>query len=121
MQELLRVRRDHPGLRGDALNVFHVHDGNRVMAFHRWVKGSGHDVVVIGSLGESAQTGYRVGMPRSGRWAEAFNSDVYDTWVNPHVTGNGGAVWADGPGMHGMPTSAAITIPPNAILVLAPA
>ncbi len=121
VQELLRVRRDHPGLRGEATNVFHVHQDNRVIAFHRWVEGSGNDVVVIASFAETTWTGYRIGLPRPGRWAEVFNSDVYDSWVNPHVTGNGGSVWADGAGMHGMPASASIVLPPNAILVLAAA
>lgn len=119
VQELLRVRRERPGLRSEAINVFHVHQDNRVIAFHRWVEGSGDDVVVLASFGEATRTGYQIGMPRRGRWAEVFNSDVYDTWVNPHLAGNGGSVWADGAGMHGMPASASVTIPPNAILVLA--
>lgn len=112
VQSCCGVRRDHPGLRGDAVIVFHVHDGNRVIAFHRGVDGAGNGVVVVASLAETARTGYRIGMPRSGRWARVFNSNVYDTWVNPHVTGNGGSACADGTGMHGTPASASITIPP---------
>ncbi|SEK59085.1 1,4-alpha-glucan branching enzyme [Blastococcus sp. DSM 46786] len=117
VQELLRIRRDHPGLRGEGINVFHVHQDGRVIAFHRWVEGAGDDVVVLASLSETTRTGYRIGMPRPGRWAEVFNSDVYDNWINPHVAGNAGSVWADGAGMHGMPAAATVTIPPNAIVL----
>ena len=35
-------------------------------------------------------------MPGSGVWREVFNSDVYESWVNQNVTGNGGAVLGDG-------------------------
>ncbi|MGV1009516.1 MAG: alpha amylase C-terminal domain-containing protein [Dermatophilaceae bacterium] len=119
VSELLRVRSDQPALRGEAIHVHHVHNRNRVLAFHRWIEGVGRDVVVVVSLNDSTQAGYRIGMPRPGRWGEALNSDVYDNWVNPWMAGNGGQVWADGPPMHDMPSSASITIPANSILVLA--
>lgn len=118
VRELLHVRRDQPALRGEAINVHHVHNSNRVLAFHRWVEGAGRDVVVVGSLNEATLTGYRIGMPRTGRWLESFNSDIYDNWVNQWAAGNGGAVWADGWPMHGMPCSAEVTIPANSMLVL---
>ena len=59
-----------------------------------------------------------VGFPRSGRWGELFNSDVCDNWVNPLVVGNNGAIYASGGPLHNLPFSAAITIPPRAILCL---
>jgi 1,4-alpha-glucan branching enzyme len=95
-----------------------VDEGNRVLAFQRWVEGQGRDVMVVASLNEETLSGYRIGMPRAGRWIEAFNSDVYDHWVNPLSAGNGGAVWADGIPMHGLPTSASMTVPANSILIL---
>jgi len=57
-------------------------------------------------------------MPRAGRWIEAINSDAYQGWPNPAVAGNGGEVWAWGEGLHGVPASATLTIPANAVLVL---
>jgi hypothetical protein len=60
---------------------------------------------------------YRFGFPNGGTWREVFNSDVYDNWVNPIVAGNGAGVFADGPPMHGMPTSAEIVIPANGLIV----
>ena len=35
--------------------------------------------------------------PAGGHWHEVFNSDIYDNWVNPWATGNGGQIWAGGP------------------------
>lgn len=118
-QELLGVRGRLKGLRGDGINVIHAHNENRILAFHRWVPGEGHDVVVVASLNESNQYDYAIGFPAGGYWREEFNSDVYDNWVNPNGAGNGGGVVAFGGGMHGLPSSARITIPANSILILA--
>jgi len=116
-RELIEARKRLLGLRGNGSNVFHVHNGNRVLAFHRWVPGQGHDVVVVASLNESTYFNYAIGFPGGGYWQEVFNSDVFDNWVNPWAMGNGGGVDATGEGMHGLPFSARITIPANGILI----
>jgi 1,4-alpha-glucan branching enzyme len=56
--------------------------------------------------------------PAQDQWREVFNSDVYDNWVNPQTAGNGGAIMAAGPPRHGLPTSASIVIPANAVVIL---
>jgi 1,4-alpha-glucan branching enzyme len=117
MQDLLRLRRTHPALRGNRINVFHVHGANRVIAFQRWLEGAGRDVVVVASLNESSWPAYDLGFPRSGAWIEAFNSDVYDDWVNPRTVGNHGGIDASGAPLHGLPASASIAIPPNGVVV----
>jgi 1,4-alpha-glucan branching enzyme len=118
-RDLIWLRRKHPALRGEAINVFHVHNDNRVIAFHRWLPGIGRDILVVASLNESTFYGYNLGTPHGGEWLEVFNSDVYDNFINPNVQGNGGRIVAQGPGMHGFPSSAAFTIPANSILVFA--
>ncbi len=118
-REMVALRRREPSLRGEPINVFHVHNGNRVLAFHRWVDGVGDDVVVVASLNESTQWSYRVGFPMAGWWHEVFNSDVYDHWVNPAAAGNGAGVNADASPLHGLPASASIVVPANGILVFA--
>jgi 1,4-alpha-glucan branching enzyme len=97
----------------------HVHDQNRVLAFHRWVEGEGRDVLVIVHLSTFNRFGYRIGVPGGGSWREVFNSDVYENWVNPGVTGNGGGVSADGQAMHDFEHSAEFVLPANSILVFA--
>jgi 1,4-alpha-glucan branching enzyme len=119
-QDFVRLRWQEAGLRGESIHVFHVHDGNRVIAFHRWIEGVGRDVVVVASLSDTPFFGYGLGFPSSGRWAELFNSDVYDNWVNPLRVGNGGRINAAGGPLHDLPASASITIPPRAILVFGP-
>jgi 1,4-alpha-glucan branching enzyme len=118
-RELIALRRSTPALRGEGCAIIHVHDDNRVLAFQRWVEGEGGDVVIVCSLNESTLHHYEIGFPAGGRWREVFNSDVYDNWVNPIVAGNGGAVNADGPPLHGLSASAALTIPANGLLVFA--
>ena len=118
-RELIGLRKHQPALRSDAVNVFHVHDGNRVVAFQRWVVGSARDVVVAATLAETTYHGYALGFPGGGFWQEVFNSDIYDNWVNPIAAGNGIGVNADGPPMHGMPCSASVVIPANGFVVFA--
>jgi 1,4-alpha-glucan branching enzyme len=90
-----------------------------VIAFQRWVVGTGRDVVVAASVSESTYYSYSIGFPGGGWWLEVFNSDVYDNWVNPIVAGNGMGVNAGGPPMHGLPASASIVIPANGFVVFA--
>jgi 1,4-alpha-glucan branching enzyme len=118
-RELIALRKQQPALRGDAINVFHVHQANRVVAFQRWVVGKGQDVIVATSLNESTFWSYALGFPGPGAWQEVFNSDVYDHWVNPIVAGNGSGVNAGGPPLHGLPCSAEVVIPANGMVVFA--
>jgi 1,4-alpha-glucan branching enzyme len=118
-QDVIRLRWRQPALRTDNVRAFHVHDANRVIAFHRWIEGQGRDVIVVATLAESTWYGYQIGFPSAGQWLEVFNSDVYDNWVNPMVAGNGGAIWASGGPMHGFSASSAIVIPANGVVVFA--
>jgi 1,4-alpha-glucan branching enzyme len=120
-RDLMWLRRKHPALRGEGINVFHVDNDNRVIAFHRWVPGAGRDVVVVASLNESTfyDRSYRLGFPVGGHWNEVFNSDVYDQWVNPNAQGNFGGVTADDGAWDGLPASAGITLPANSLMVFA--
>jgi 1,4-alpha-glucan branching enzyme len=119
-QDVVQLRRRQPALHSDWVSAFHVHDGNRVIAFWRLVPGIGRDVVVVASLSDSTYQNYRVGFPGGGTWLEIFNSDAYDNWVNPIVAGNSGAIQADGSWpMHGLAASASIVIPANGVVVFA--
>lgn len=116
-RELIRLRWRLPALRSAGFGVTDAQDENRFLAFHRWVPDVGEDVMVVVSFADQARYGYRVGFPSAGRWMEAFNSDVYDNWVNPQLVGNAGAVYADATPMHGFAYSAELTLPPNSLLV----
>ncbi len=118
-QDLIRLRWNQPALRGDSVNAFHVHNQNRVVAFHRWLEGTGNDVIVVATLAEATWYNYAIGFPWSGPWIEVFNSDVYDNFVNPVVAGNGGGISASGGPLHGFAASANIVIPANGVVVFA--
>jgi 1,4-alpha-glucan branching enzyme len=127
MRELIGLRWRCRGLRGQGFRVVHVHDRNRVLAFHRWVEAGQNsqsdDVLVVVHLGNVHRgdqgNGYRIGFPGGGLWREVFNSDVYEHWVNPNVAGNGGAVHAEPEPQHGFGHSAALVLPANSVLVFA--
>jgi 1,4-alpha-glucan branching enzyme len=116
-RELVGLRWQYPGLRGQGFRVVHSDDQNRVLAFHRWVEGEGHDAIVVVHLSTFNRFGYRIGFPGGGEWREIFNSDVYENWVNPDVAGNGGRVLAELHPLHAFGYSAALVLPANSILV----
>jgi 1,4-alpha-glucan branching enzyme len=118
-REAIALRWRFAGLRGQGFRVVHVHDQNRVLAFHRWVEGSGDDVLVVVHLASSNRFEYRIGFPGGGTWREIFNSDVYENWVNPDAAGNGGRVEADPHPLHGFAHSSALTLPANSVLAFA--
>ena len=117
--ELFGLRRRLPALRATGINVFHVHNDNRVLAFHRWVEGQGSDVVIVASLNESTFRGYELGFPHHGSWREVFNSDAYDNWPNPLCAGNEGKIRTHDRPLHNLPASASIVIPANGLLIFA--
>jgi 1,4-alpha-glucan branching enzyme len=118
-QDVVRLRWNQPALRGENVNAFHVHDQNRVIGFHRWLEGTGNDVIVVATLAEATWYNYAIGFPFPGSWREIFNSDIYDNWVNPVVAGNGGGISASGGPLHGFQASANIVIPANGMVVFA--
>jgi 1,4-alpha-glucan branching enzyme len=118
-RELLALRWRQPALRGQGFRVVHVHDPNRVLAFQRWVEGQGGDVIVVAHLSTFNRFGYRIGFPTGGEWREVFNSDVYESWVNPGVVGNGGSVFSEPIPLHDFGYSAPLVLPANSILVFA--
>jgi 1,4-alpha-glucan branching enzyme len=120
MQGLVALRRRERALSGEGVRVSRVNNFERVIVIHRWVAdgGPGEDVVAIVSFDERPKLGYGVGLPRSGRWVELFNSDYYDGVPNPAVVGNSGAVYAGDPPLDGFAQSARINIPANGALFL---
>jgi 1,4-alpha-glucan branching enzyme len=118
-QEAVKLRADYPALRGDNVHPYWFSDQDRVLAFHRWLEGTGQDVIVVATLSDTTWWSYDIGFPSGRYWKEVFNSDVYDNWVNPIVAGNGGGIDVSGPPMHGFATSASVVIPANGVVVFA--
>ena len=76
------------------------------------------EVLVVCNLTPVPRDGYRIGVPRGGRWAELANSDASD--VGGSGVGNAGGVDAEEEPAHGHPWSLPLTLPPLGVLFLAP-
>ena len=90
-----------------------------VIAFLRHPRGdTGRPVLVVCNLTPVPRSGYRVGVPTGGRWAELANSDAEP--YGGSGWGNQGGVDAVQPGQHGRPFALALTLPPLGVVFLAP-
>jgi 1,4-alpha-glucan branching enzyme len=121
-RDLVRLRRDWfdntAGLKGPNVNVHHVNDGDKVVAWHRWDQGGpGDDVVVVANFRDQPWNGYRVGVPRDGLWYVRFNSDWsgYDASFSDHPTFD---VAADPIPWDGMPYSIDLSFGPYTCVIL---
>lgn len=79
-RDMIRLRRNWydntRGLRGNNVNVFHVNNTNKVIAYHRWQNGGPKDdVVIVCNFANTSYTSYNLGFPRGGTWKVRFNSD----------------------------------------------
>ena len=101
-QDLIRLRWNQPALRGDNVNPFHVSDSNRVIAFHRWLEGTGHDVVVVATLSEATWYDYAVGFPLRGRGLRSSTVTFTITGSILRSRATAGSVNASGGPMHGL-------------------
>jgi 1,4-alpha-glucan branching enzyme len=75
-------------------------------------------VACVANLTPVPRAGYRIGLPAGGRWLELLNTDAAE--FGGGGWGNLGAVTAEERPWHGRPFSAAVTLPPLAVLWLAP-
>ena len=121
-RDLIRLRRNWfnqtRGLRGQHINVHHVNNTDKVIAFHRWeIGGSGDDVVVVANFADRSYDSYTFGMPREGRWCVRFNSDWqgYSADFGYHL---GYDTTTDGGSMDNMPFQANVGLGPYSVLVL---
>jgi 1,4-alpha-glucan branching enzyme len=65
------------GLTSQNVNLMHVDEDNKVIAYHRWNNGGPKDdVVVVVNFYNHAHQEYVMGFPRNGSWKVRFNS----TW-----------------------------------------
>ena len=91
---------------------------SNVLSFLR-LSDDGRVLACIANLSPVVREGYRIGLPRPGRWREVLNTDAAP--FGGSGAGNGGAVEADADSWHGQPHSALVTLPPLSVLWLTPA
>lgn len=121
-RDLVRLRQDRfnqmRGLRGQHLNVHHINNTDKVIAFHRWdVGGAGDDVVVVANFGNRRYDGYALGFPRGGWWRVRFNSD-WEGYSADFGNQLGYDTLTRNDSRDGMPFQANVGIGPYSVLVL---
>ena len=90
---------------------------NNTLAFLR-TGADGTFLVCVANFAAVPHEGYRIGLPRPGRWVEVVNTDA-DGYGGSGV-GNLGAVDALPEPSHGLPASASLRVPPLGVLWLRP-
>jgi 1,4-alpha-glucan branching enzyme len=88
---------------------------SNVLSFLRWGT-DGSVLACIANFAGVPHEGYRVGLPRAGRWDEVVNTDA-DIYAGSGV-GNAGGVDAISEPHHGQQASATLRVPPLATLWL---
>ena len=121
-QDLIKLRRNWfdntRGLRGHGVNVHHVNNTDKLVAFHRWEHGgAGDDVVVVANFANRAYDSYTIGFPRPGRWKVRFNSDA-SCYGQDFTSWHGYDTDASGGGCDGMPCQGNIGIGRYSTLIL---
>jgi 1,4-alpha-glucan branching enzyme len=91
---------------------------NNILAFARRSADGERVVVFVANLSPNVQYGYRLGLPRSGRWREAVNTD--SSYYGGSDVGNLGGVVPEPIPWNDQPFSAELTLPPLAALWLVP-
>ncbi|RMH04963.1 MAG: DUF3459 domain-containing protein [Planctomycetota bacterium] len=121
-RDLIRLRRNWfnntAGLKGQGLNVHHVNNNDKVIAFHRWDQGGpGDDVIVIANFANRSYPSYLFGVPRGGTWRVRFNSDWsgYDPAFGGYPSNDFTAI---AQGRDGMPFTGDIAIGPYTVVIL---
>jgi 1,4-alpha-glucan branching enzyme len=79
-RDMIHLRRNWDnktrGLSGQNVNVYHVNNTDKVIAYHCWANGgAGDDVLVLVNFANRTYDNYHLGFPRVGTWRVRFNSD----------------------------------------------
>ena len=121
-RDLIALRRNLAGktggLTGQNLNVFHLDDSNKTLAYHRWeTGGAGDDVVVVANFSNVPLPTLNVGFPRGGQWHVRFNSgaEVYDPGFK---NGDSSDTAANPGGKDGLNFNANVGIGPYSVVIL---
>jgi 1,4-alpha-glucan branching enzyme len=120
--DLIKLRRNWynntRGLRGQQVNVHHVNNSDKVIAYHRWETGGpGDDVIVVLNMSSRGYDSYTIGFPRKGVWKIRLNSDWdgyspdFSNYFSYDTTAQTGA-------KDGMPSNGNVGVGPYTIVVL---
>ncbi|MFW6120995.1 MAG: alpha-amylase family glycosyl hydrolase [Petrotogales bacterium] len=121
-KDLIKLRRNSEGitkgLSSQNIDVYHVNNKDKIIAFHRWENIRPMDsTVIIVNLANKKMENYQIGFPEEGIWKVRFNSDSkkYDDefgdFGSEEVNCSSGEY-------DNMPYSGNISIAPYSVLIL---
>ena len=123
MGDLNRLYRERPALHAldcepGGFDWLDANDADQsVLAFLRRGESAAEVVLAVFNFTPVPRSGYRVGAPEGGFWAELLNSDAGD--YGGGGVGNLGGVEAEEAPLHGQPYSLRLTLPPLGAVFLA--
>ncbi len=114
----LRLNRDghSSGLLGQHIDVHHVNDGDKVIAFVRSGDGDQGRVVVVANFANRGWEDYEIGFPSAGDWKLRLNSD-WKGYSEAFANESTGGVVAEARSRDGLPATGTISFGPYAVLV----
>ncbi|MEQ8837276.1 MAG: alpha amylase C-terminal domain-containing protein, partial [Lacipirellulaceae bacterium] len=120
-RELIKLRLNREGktagLTGQRIEVHHVNDAEKLIAFRRWKDGGhGDDTVIIANFSNRGWEDYRVGFVRPGEWRLLFdsNAQVYSEDFEAFPTHN---VQSDEGKWDGLAYNGSFSIAPYSVLI----
>lgn len=119
-RDLIALRRNRAGttagLTGSDINVFHVNDATKVLAYRRSAGGDS-DVIVIANFANQNYTRYDIGLPAGGTWKVRLNSDDkrYSTDFGGAPSTDVTATVAD---RDGLPFTGGVALGPYSLVIL---
>jgi len=122
--DLNALYRDCPALHAldfsaEGFRWIDCHDADQSVIVFERCDPAGNRVIVVLNFTPVPRHGYRIGVPRPGRYIERFNSD--SSHYGGGNVGNGGAIASEDLPWMNRPASIAVVLPPLAGIILAPA
>jgi 1,4-alpha-glucan branching enzyme len=123
VRDLNRIYRDEPALyeadyEPTGFRWLEANDSSwNVLVFARFSRDGSRCLVSAGNFSPLPRSGYRVGLPRGGRWREVLNTDATGYGGSNVVNG---VVEAEEKPWHDQPFSAEVTLPPLGVVWLVP-
>lgn len=120
-RDLIQLRRNvggrSKGLTGQNIDITHLNNEAKVLAYHRWDQGgAGDSVMVVANFSSAPIVDYALGFPASGPWEVAFDShaSAYDATFEGQVSQSVTAV--DGQ-FEAQPASARVAVAPYSLVI----
>jgi 1,4-alpha-glucan branching enzyme len=119
--DLIALRTNKAGTTGGLLaqnvNVFHVNNDDKIVAYHRFGDGEGEgDVIVVANFSNQSYQDYQIGLPEAGLWKIRLNSDA-KLYCDEFSDCPSADIDAQGEGVDAMAASGSLAIGPYSLLV----